>query len=751
MDKSFQTVLKIASDALSLRFFVRYSVLYWKNEEGQFEENVSLYLQNSGQELDASRFKFSESLIGAVRKPLIILKKGESADQLQGSAEHLKPFFQIIIPLNDGGNINGVIGIWADADSKPVSAADRQLLDIVGMMLHRFLHTIVEGAFSRAGMGFPEEAPMVETGIETRPDEDDVGPVEIAEFEQSTSAADEPLEVAAASSKRSSSQNKQEQPAVNEEFGLFLKYSGLGFLIFDRDCRIEHEHPLFTRRFFDFPYTEKSALELLFEWGEPSNVESASFEKYPDFEMIRELMTTVFERVTDIDVLTELLPVEMVIGESTCRLDYYYLKSGQTQSQDRILVVFNNITNEVRLTEKCNLEKERANMIIKVALDVDGYYQYRHSTEAIFEKINAELGKPEGQIRFDAILHHLQAVQGGAEIFEINEVIRPTDELIIVLEELLNRDQPAGPAEIDQLKEKLEALQDIFQTLQTRYLDNLVSDEQILDKTVYRVTQTKIQKTREEIIEGVLKKSMKDLEAVFEKNYRPFTHLKRLEDITEKRLNRIKNHIRNHVVDPCSKEVEALMMNLRKQPIGLLFKRYAIIAVNLGERLKKRVEVDVKGADVEVPFHTLEHLFSSLTFVIRNSVEHGIETMEERIAQNKSLEGNISIEASMAEEMLTITIKDDGRGIDIEKIKQSAIKNGVIDREEAETLSHQSILMLMFNRGFSTKRDSAGTFGRGVGLSAAGAAAKELGGTVSIRTELKKGTTFKVKVPLENS
>ena len=132
----------------------------------------------------------------------------------------------------------------------------------------------------------------------------------------------------------------------------------------------------------------------------------------------------------------------------------------------------------------------------------------------------------------------------------------------------------------------------------------------------------------------------------------------------------------------------------------------------------------------------------------RQCVEHGLEGMEERVALSKSLEGNITIEAKLDQEVLRISISDDGKGINTEKIKRAAIINRVISETEANRCSEKDILKLMFTRGFSTKKDSKGTFGRGVGLSAVGAAIEELGGDINVQTELRKGTTVEVGVPL---
>ncbi|MBU3916098.1 hypothetical protein KKA14_11235, partial [bacterium] len=336
----------------------------------------------------------------------------------------------------------------------------------------------------------------------------------------------------------------------------------------------------------------------------------------------------------------------------------------------------------------------------------------------------------------------------GAEIYEMNEITILSDSIVIELENILNADTLISEEEFKMLVQDLFELEDTFHHLQIHYLNNLVSDEQILDKTIYRVTKSKIEQIEREISENIIQKKMKTLENVFEKNYLPFTRLKTLEEITEKRLNSIKAHIKKNVVDSSLKEIVDLMASLRKQPVGLVLKRYAIIAVNLGERQKKRVEVELKGAEIEVPLHSLENLFTSLTYIIRNAVEHGLEPLNERMDSDKTLEGKISIEVSLEEGELKIIIADDGRGIDVDKIKQSALKKGVITEKEANSADDNEILRLLFKKGFSTKKDVGGTFGRGVGLSTVGSVVAELNGTIFVQTKPGKGSTFEISLPL---
>lgn len=759
METNFQQMLQIAADALSLKYSLDHAVLYWHTPENNLETIATVHLKS--EEIDPTPpYAISESLMSAIRKPLLISKSDTDSPRLQ-----------IIIPLLDKNKKLGVMAFWGIPDDEFIKEADRRFLDMIGLISLRVITGLQQGTFSAEGTSVPTDQPAetqaeVDDPIEfvkvgDMEDEGGTDPFpavspdlelreELAEFEEEeeeTAGDPELFDDAELEGLRELEEEFNGRP-IELDTRLILDVTGTGFLAFDSKGNINADSPLVDPRFFKQPLEGKPALELLFEWGNPSNDDSASFDRNPKYPMIEELMQSVFSRVTDIDVLKELLPREIEVEDKCYCITYYYIKSSQMVEADNILAVFRDITREKELKASYTTEIERSNMVVKVALDVDGYYQYRRSTEKIFETIQQELEKQTPEINLELILHNIQAIQGGAELYEINEVTLLSEELINFLENKIVTYSSITREENEQLKTRINLLKDRFDFLQKHYLDYLISDEQILDKAVYRNTKSKIFKTRDRIIDDVLRKSMEELETTFEKNYKPFTRLKRLEEITQKRLNRIKGFIRHQIVEEGVKEITEIMSDLRKQPIGLMLKRYAIIAVNLGERMNKRVEVDIKGADIEVPFHTLENLFTSLTFVIRNSVEHGLESMEERIALNKSLEGNISIEAALENNILQITVADDGRGIDVDTIKQAAVKNRVIPEEEAADISDERVLQLMFTRGFSTKKDSAGTFGRGVGLSAVGAAIEELNAEVSVRTRLKQGTTIRVEIPL---
>ncbi len=767
MDTNFQQILKIATDALSLKYPLDYAVLYWQGDANAMESKAIMEV-NSEKNDNIVHFSLSESLMSAILKPLIIVKTDTEPHSMQ-----------IIIPLIDNNQKVGIMAFWGKPEGEVIKESDRRFLDMIGFISLRVLTGLNDGALvAESSLIEPveniveeleaplfedddtiesvvvthadEEAdevliPEIPTGFgRSEPGEEIIQPIDVGD-------SDDDLEIDFSDVRTGLQEEITTKSSPNSkpstEFERLLDFTKIGFLVFDKEGKIDTNHMVMNTGFFEIPLENKTALEILFEWGKAANEESASFDEKPKYEMIMDLMQSVFSRVTDIDVLKEFLPTEINLAKRCYGVDYHYLKSLEDMDKDSILAVFTDISHEKKLAADYATEIDRTNMIIKVALDIDGYYQYRQSTEKTFEKIDEELSKPASEVNLESILHHIQAIQGGAEIYEINELTILSEELLSALEQKIVSFTPITENETEIYRSRFTAIKDQFEHLQKQYLNNLISDEQILDKAVYRNTKAKILKIRNKIIDNVLKKHMTELEETFEKNYKPFTRLKTLEEITKKRLDRVKEHISSRILKEGASEITEIMSELRKQPIGLMLKRYAIIAVNLGERLKKRVEVEVKGADVEVPFHKLENLFTGLTFVIRNCVEHGLESMEERIALNKSLEGNISIEAALENNILSIAISDDGRGIDIEGIRKAALENRLITESEVKG-DDQEILNLMFSKGFSTKKDTSGTFGRGVGLNAVGTSVEELEGEVRVQTRPKQGTTVKIEVPL---
>jgi two-component system chemotaxis sensor kinase CheA len=181
-------------------------------------------------------------------------------------------------------------------------------------------------------------------------------------------------------------------------------------------------------------------------------------------------------------------------------------------------------------------------------------------------------------------------------------------------------------------------------------------------------------------------------------------------------------------------------------PMQTELMRFQRLVRDLSKELGKEIEFVIEGGDIELDKNIIEHLTDPLLHILRNSVDHGIEKPDERVAAGKSPKGNIYFKAYHAGASVLIEVTDDGRGIDVESIKAKAISKGMI--EENEELSHKEILNLIFLSGFSTRDTVSGVSGRGVGMDVVRKKISEIRGEVTIDSEAGQGTTVTLRLPL---
>lgn len=190
------------------------------------------------------------------------------------------------------------------------------------------------------------------------------------------------------------------------------------------------------------------------------------------------------------------------------------------------------------------------------------------------------------------------------------------------------------------------------------------------------------------------------------------------------------------------------VMKTRMQPIGRLFKKYPRLARDLARSLGKDVELVLSGEETEMDKTMIEDLNDPLVHLVRNAVDHGVETIEERIAAGKPEKSYVELSARQEGDHILITITDDGKGMRPEVIRNKAIEKGLITPEMANTLDETRCLELIFLPGFSTKDEISSVSGRGVGMDVVKTNIQKLNGTVTIHSEVGKGSTFAISLPL---
>ena len=200
----------------------------------------------------------------------------------------------------------------------------------------------------------------------------------------------------------------------------------------------------------------------------------------------------------------------------------------------------------------------------------------------------------------------------------------------------------------------------------------------------------------------------------------------------------------NHVVS----ELQEGVMKTRMQPIGNAWAKLPRLVRDLSHELGKKIELEMRGADTELDRQVLDLIKDPLTHMVRNSADHGLERTEDRISTGKSETGTIVLEAYHEGGQIIIKISDDGRGINVDRVKEKAITNGLATEAEMEMLSDQQINQFIFKPGFSTAEAVTAVSGRGVGMDVVRTNIEKIGGTIELTSTPGEGSCFTIKIPL---
>lgn len=317
-------------------------------------------------------------------------------------------------------------------------------------------------------------------------------------------------------------------------------------------------------------------------------------------------------------------------------------------------------------------------------------------------------------------------------IQKLDELLNNSVELVITNNELSNYISKMTN-ELKRLEEERKELtelknlsQDIFQHYQELFnLMNKISKDSTSPQTeVIKPSlenlMNKLQSMYNEIktLESGIKTTLKDFEMNFEKT----------------------NKIGNRLYDD--------ILQVRMVPISLLFGLFPRAIDEISKKYNKKVELVIEGGETELDRSMVEHLFEPLLHIVRNAIDHGIETLEERKKAKKSDVGKIYLRAKQEKDTVIITIEDDGRGIDFNAIKKKIIDKKILTKKEADKLSNDELIRFLFQPRFSTREDVSEISGRGIGLDVVERQVRKIKGEIKVETEPGKSTKFHLKFPI---
>lgn len=233
--------------------------------------------------------------------------------------------------------------------------------------------------------------------------------------------------------------------------------------------------------------------------------------------------------------------------------------------------------------------------------------------------------------------------------------------------------------------------------------------------------------------------------------------------LTKNRLNALRSDILSgrhdnetlHALDIAVSQLDLLVSDLqnavmktRMQPIGRLFQKYPRIARDLARNLGKDVELVLEGEETEIDKTMIEDLADPIIHLIRNAVDHGVEDAAERSANGKPIKSIVKLSAQQEGDHIVIQVSDDGRGMNAERLRAKALEKGLINDEEASSMDDRQSYNLVFLPGFSMAAQVSDVSGRGVGMDVVRTNIQKLNGSIDIRSQVKKGTTFVINLPL---
>ncbi|MEH7344863.1 chemotaxis protein CheA [Bacillus sp. JJ1532] len=221
----------------------------------------------------------------------------------------------------------------------------------------------------------------------------------------------------------------------------------------------------------------------------------------------------------------------------------------------------------------------------------------------------------------------------------------------------------------------------------------------------------------------------------------------RLEQISRD-LNNQELHETVEHMTRISGDLQNIILNMRMVPVETVFNRFPRMVRQLARDLDKKINLEIIGAETELDRTVIDEIGDPLVHLIRNALDHGVETPEIRKANGKNEEGTVILKAYHSGNHVFIEIEDDGAGINRDKVLAKAIKNGIVTGQAAVTMTDKQVFELILASGFSTAEKISDVSGRGVGLDVVKSTIESLGGTISIDSTLGKGSIFSIQLPL---
>jgi len=491
--------------------------------------------------------------------------------------------------------------------------------------------------------------------------------------------------------KKADAESKRRQKAREREEKVkeLLDNAGQGFLYFNNDMKIGAEYSSEVIRLLGSDLANRDITELLYPKYKEDRLEFAENLKY----------ILLGDDEDTQDILISLLPQEFKINERYIKFEYKVLK------KQMFMLILTDITREKELSKEVEYKHKVLKMVVETVTTMEQFLELKNDYENFITKID----EYKDIDRLTSLARDIHTFKG---LFAQKEMLH-------VVEELHN------------------------------FENYIVSSrkENKLDDVIKNITQ--------EVMYSWIKKDIEILEDVlgddiFNKSRNVSIDILRIDNL-HKKVERLYGHIKNNINSQEKKELKEISKNIDTfsyHSVNIFLDPYIKLVEQLSIRLEKQINpLIIESGDIFLG-DEYKRFLNSLVHIFRNSVDHGIESVEDRFEQNKPDFGTIKCKVKKDDEFLYIEISDDGKGIDKEIIKKLAMDKNIYTEQDVLKLNEQEILKIIFLDSFSTNEVVTDVSGRGVGLASILEELKVLNGEIDIENKKGFGVKFKFKIPV---
>ncbi len=491
-------------------------------------------------------------------------------------------------------------------------------------------------------------------------------------------------------------QNQAQLAAWNDELKLkvtektvslqqLLDHSEEGFFKVEKDFTIANEYSAQCRHLFGLRLEGMDVCVVL--------APDDDFQQRFISNVLRDLFAAV--QLMQREVLKTLLPDQMKRNGFDIRISYKWIDP-QPGTDAHLLVIATDITNELRLQSQMEIERERFEMVIQVFSHQDEFVEVLEMTEELLhEQLSEWVEKAfEDESVYQALFRSVHTLKGQAHQLKLKNL---GESLHLLEEQLIQKHWKIAKPD--------QVVRDAWDS-DVNVLQQWLGSSMLKPSSVVSIERRQLMELRDRLIS--------------------------LDDST------------------LSKEFLELLNRYLMKTMHDLLATYPAYVERIARTLDKWISpMVIEGSLVFVDPERFQGFVRSLVHMFRNMIDHGIESVDERVEKGKSEVGHVGCKIEKQENEVVIVIFDDGRGMHIEQIRKRAIQKGLIDSDRAEQLTDEETLSLIWCDGFSTKDQATELSGRGVGLSAVKEQVDQLGGQVHVRSVPGEGTEFRIAIPCE--